>query len=94
MPVEYLLVDVPCGVRKVLNYTFPRAIYRYPYAQQSSTATAVSKRWVTHCCKSESFSLVRNREFLLTVANQRVSHWCVTESFYSLLQIREFLTGA
>uniref|UniRef100_A0A1I8B5E3 MPN domain-containing protein n=1 Tax=Meloidogyne hapla TaxID=6305 RepID=A0A1I8B5E3_MELHA len=23
MPVEYLLVDVPCGVRKVLNYTFP-----------------------------------------------------------------------
>nr|CAD2186585.1 unnamed protein product [Meloidogyne enterolobii] len=24
MPVEYLLVDVPCGVRKVLNYTFPR----------------------------------------------------------------------
>ena len=24
MPVEYLLVDVPCGVRKVPNYTFPR----------------------------------------------------------------------
>uniref|UniRef100_A0A915LYZ9 Uncharacterized protein n=1 Tax=Meloidogyne javanica TaxID=6303 RepID=A0A915LYZ9_MELJA len=24
MPVGYLLVDVPCGVRKVPNYTFPR----------------------------------------------------------------------
>uniref|UniRef100_A0A914KWH6 Uncharacterized protein n=1 Tax=Meloidogyne incognita TaxID=6306 RepID=A0A914KWH6_MELIC len=66
MPVEYLLVDVPCGVRKVQNYTFPLGHLIGILVQIQDTEGS-------------------------TIVN---SYSCFETLGHSLLQIREFLTGA